>query len=145
MSKIDIKRDFGKPGMITSILLNKCPHCRKGYLFKNKNPYRLKRVFDMHIQCPVCGQKTELEPGFWYGTGYVSYVLCVIFSLFNLSWYWLVFGISWRDNSVFYWLVINGILLTVAMPALIRLSRTLYLSFFVHYDPEAKKNQTEKH
>jgi hypothetical protein len=90
----------------------------------------------MHSHCPVCTQETELEPGFWYGTGYVSYVMCVAFSVFNLAWYWLIFGISWRDNSVFHWLIINGALLVLAMPALMRWSRTLYLNFFVTYDPE---------
>jgi uncharacterized protein (DUF983 family) len=130
-----------KTGLITSILLNKCPRCRKGKLFRNQNPYHLKRVFDMHERCPVCGQPTELEPGFWYGTGYVSYVLCVVLSVINLCWYWMFFGLSWKDESVYIWLIINGIILTIAMPALIRLSRTLYLNFFVYYDSDTKDLQ----
>ncbi|MVT39882.1 DUF983 domain-containing protein [Chitinophaga oryziterrae] len=125
----------GRMSYISSLLLNKCPRCRKGDLFKNQNPYVLKKVFDMHDHCPVCGQKTELEIGFWYGTGYVSYVIAVLFSLFNLAWYWLIFGISWRDDSVYHWLITNGILLALIMPGLIRWSRTLYLSFFVSYEP----------
>ncbi len=129
---------MGKGNYLTTVLFNKCPRCRKTGLFKTDNPYRLKRVFDMHAHCPACGQATELEPGFWYGTGYVSYVLCVMLSLVTLTAYWLIFGISWRDNSIFYWLAINGAILLLAMPVLIRLSRTLYLSFFVQYDPEAR-------
>ncbi|WP_119080766.1 DUF983 domain-containing protein [Chitinophaga alhagiae] len=128
-----------KSSFLASLLLNKCPRCRKGELFSNKNPYRLGKVFDMHKKCPCCGQPTELEPGFWYGTGYVSYVLCVAISVFNLAWYWLFIGLSWKDNSIFYWLGINTFFLTVAMPVLIRLSRTLYLSFFVYYDEETEK------
>ena len=31
----------------------------------------------MHDNCPECGQKFDLEQGFWYGTGYVSYALAV--------------------------------------------------------------------
>ena len=87
--------------------------------------------------CPQCGQKVELEIGFWYGTGYVSYMVSVLFSLFNLAWYWIFIGISWRDDSVFHWLIVNGILLGLIMPGLIRWSRTLYLSFFVRYEPGA--------
>ncbi|MFY0255533.1 DUF983 domain-containing protein [Chitinophaga sp. 30R24] len=122
---------------ITSILKNKCPRCREGQLFKNNNPYQLKKVLDMHDHCPACSQRTELEIGFWYGTGYISYVLAVLFSIFNLIWYWLIFGITWRDNSIYYWLIVNGILLTVVMPILMRLSRTVYLNFYVYHDPEA--------
>jgi hypothetical protein len=120
---------------LSSLLLNKCPRCRQGDLFRNKNPYALKKLFDMHDHCPVCGQKTELEIGFWYGTGYVSYAVAVGFSLFNLAWYWLIIGITWRDDSIFHWLIVNGILLALIMPGLIRWSRTLYLSFFVSYEP----------
>lgn len=127
-----------KPGFISSILKNKCPRCRKGKLFKNNNPYDLNKVLDMQDNCPVCGQRTELEIGFWYGTGYVSYVLAVMFSVLNLTWYWLIFGITWRDNSIFHWLIVNGIILTLSMPVLMRLSRTLYLTFYVGYDPEAE-------
>lgn len=126
-----------KSSFITSILKNKCPRCRKGKLFKTDNPYQLKKVLDMHEKCPVCGQQTELEIGFWYGTGYVSYILAVLFSIFNLSWYWLIFGITWRDNSVYHWLIVNGIMLVLFMPALMRLSRTVYLNFYVYHDPEA--------
>lgn len=93
----------------------------------------------MEAHCPVCGQETELEIGFWYGTGYISYVLAVLFSALNLLWYWLVFGISWRDDSVIYWLIINGILLILFMPILMRLSRMVYLNFYVYYDPETDK------
>ncbi|TWF42261.1 uncharacterized protein DUF983 [Chitinophaga polysaccharea] len=130
-----------KSGFISSILKNKCPRCRKGKLFKNDNPYDLNKVLDMQDNCPVCGQRTELEIGFWYGTGYVSYVLAVMFSVLNLTWYWLIFGITWRDNSIFHWLIVNGIILTLSMPVLMRLSRTLYLTFYIGYDPEAAEDR----
>jgi uncharacterized protein (DUF983 family) len=133
-----------KSNFITGILGNKCPRCRKGKLFKNNNPYELKKVLDMHDNCPVCGQRTELEIGFWYGTGYVSYVLAVMFSIFNLIWYWLFFGITWRDNSIFHWLIVNGIILTLSMPLLMRLSRTLYLTFYVGHDPDAEDRKKKK-
>lgn len=133
-----------KPSFIGSIFANKCPRCRKGKLFKNDRPYELRNVLDMHDYCPVCGQRTELEIGFWYGTGYVSYVLAVLFSIFNLIWYWLIFGITWRDNSIFYWLAINGIILMLSMPLLMRLSRTLYLTFYIGHDPEAEHRRQQR-
>jgi uncharacterized protein (DUF983 family) len=127
----------GKSGFFTSILSNKCPKCRRGKLFKTDNPYQLNHILDMEKHCPVCGQETELEVGFWYGTGYISYVLAVLFSTLNLLWYWLIFGITWRDDSIIYWLIVNGILLILFMPVLMRLSRMVYLNFYVYYDPEA--------
>ena len=37
--------------------------------------------------CQVCGQRTQFEPGFYFGTGYVSYALTVGFSIITfVSW-----------------------------------------------------------
>ena len=106
-------------------------------MFKDSNPYRklsLKHIFDMHDNCPVCGQKYDLEPGFWYGTGYVSYALAVALSVTTfIAWYVLI-GISTDDNRIFYWLIFNAVALVVLQPWLMRLSRVIYIRFFVSYD-----------
>lgn len=128
------------PNLLPSVLKNKCPRCRKGDLFKNKNPYRFKKLFAMYDRCPVCGQKTEIEVGFWFGTGYVSYGLCVMLSMITFALYWIFIGITWRDNSIFHWLIANTILLVLIMPWLIRLSRVIYLYLFVRYDPGTASN-----
>lgn len=94
----------------------------------------------MYDRCPVCGQKTEIEVGFWFGTGYVSYGLCVILSMITFALYWIFIGITWRDNSIFHWLIANTILLVLIMPWLIRLSRVIYLYLFVRYDPRTASN-----
>jgi hypothetical protein len=108
-------------------------------MFKDKNPYRklsLSHIFDMHEHCPVCKQKYELETGFWYGTGYVSYALAVaVLAITFVAWLILI-GVSADDNRIFYWLIINVVLLVVIQPWLMRLSRVIYIRFFVHYDPE---------
>jgi hypothetical protein len=45
---------------------------------------------------------------------------------------------------VFYWLAFNAVLLIVLQPPLMRFSRTLWLSWFVKYDPDWKdKKQKE--
>ncbi len=106
-------------------------------MFKDSNPYKklsLKNIFDMHDNCPVCGQKFDLEPGFWYGTGYVSYAFAVALSVTTfVAWYVLI-GISTDDNRIFYWLIFNAFTLVVLQPWLMRLSRVLYIRFFVRYD-----------
>ena len=125
-----------RPGLIWSILSQKCPRCRRGKMFRENNPWKLKKTLSMHPECPVCGQRFELEVGFWYGTSYVSYALSVALSVATfVAWYVLV-GMSIRDNRFFWWMGLNIILLVVLQPWLMRISRTIWVNFFVKYDPE---------
>jgi hypothetical protein len=111
-------------------------------MFKEPNPYKkvkLSHIFDMPDNCPECGQKYELENGFWYGTGYVSYALAVAISVSTFVAWLVLIGVSTEDNRVFYWLVLNGVLLVLLQPWMMRLSRVIYLYFFVSYDENYKK------
>ncbi len=126
-----------KPNYYLSMLAMKCPRCRRGPMFKDNNAYRkltLKHIFNMHENCPVCGQKYDMEPGFWYGTGYVSYALAVAVSVSTFVAWWVLIGISTDDNRIYYWLIANTIALIVLQPWLMRLSRVIYMRFFVRYD-----------
>lgn len=127
-----------RPNYFVSMLKMKCPHCRRGHMFKQQNPFhwRFSKIFDMYERCPVCNQKFELETGFWFGTGYVSYALGIALSVFNLIWYWLFFGMSWQDDSLYWWLGINSVILIGLQPWLMRISRVIYLYFFVYYDED---------
>ena len=62
-----------------SIFNGTCPQCHEEKMFKSNNPYKLKTIFDMHENCPNCGQKFTPEPGFYYGAMYVSYAFGVAF------------------------------------------------------------------
>lgn len=132
-----------KPLYLWSVLNNKCPRCRQGDLFITKSSYDLKNTTKMHEKCPVCGQPTEIEVGFYYGTSYVSYALgvAIVASVF-VAW-WVLFGFSIYDNSLFYFLGVAIFLLIVLQPPLMRLSRTLWLSWFVKYDPDWKNKKVE--
>ncbi len=96
----------------------------------------------MNDRCPVCSQPTEIEPGFYYGTGFVSYGLTVAFSIATFMMWWLLIGISFEDNRVFYWLLINAVLMLLLQPLFMRLSRSLWLSWFVKYDPNWQQTKT---
>jgi hypothetical protein len=98
----------------------------------------------MHEECSVCRQKFNMEPGFWYGTGYVSYALTVAFSVATFIAWWVLIGISIYDNSLFWWLGINAIMLIVLQPWLMRLSRTIYLYFFVRYDKNYQETKPQE-
>jgi len=124
-----------------TVLHNKCPHCREGNLFYDKGSYHLKTFMKMNKECPECGQKTEIEEGFYIGTGYVSYALTVAFSVSTFVAWWVLIGLSVDDNRVFWWLGTNAILMLLIQPYLMRLSRSIWLSFFVSYQANW---QTEK-
>lgn len=119
--------------MLPSMLKMKCPNCRKGHMFTNKSIFPLGKLLDMPERCPVCGQKMELEVGFYYGTGYVSYALSVGLFFFNLIWYWGLIGLSYKDNSIFYYLITSVTIVLLLQPWLMRISRVLYLYMFVKY------------
>lgn len=134
-----------KPNYFWSILTMRCPRCRRGDMFKHSNPYKkikLSYILDMYHTCPVCNQKYDLEVGFWYGTGYVSYALAVLLSGITFVAWWILIGVSFNDNRVFYWLGINTFLLVVIQPWMMRLSRVIYLYFFVSYDTDFENKKS---
>ena len=92
----------------------------------------------MHEHCPLCGQATDLEVGFYYGTGYVSYGITMLLSGVTFVLWWILIGVSVNDNRVFWWLGTNTFLLIILQPPLMRFSRSLWLSWFVKYDPDWK-------
>jgi len=127
------------PGFLKSILSMQCPRCRRGKMFKDSNAYRqlsLAHIFDMPDKCSVCDQPFEMEPGFWYGTGYVSYALAVAVCVASFIAWWVLIGISTEDARIFYWLGANSLLLVILQPWMMRLSRVIYIRFFISYDRE---------
>ncbi len=123
-------------GYLSSSLQCKCPRCREGDLFKNPLRFTLKGNLEMHATCTVCGQPTEIEVGFYYGTGYVSYALTVALTVSTLVAWWVLIGFSTEDNRFFWWLGSNAVLLILLQPWLMRISRSLWISWFVSYDPD---------
>lgn len=136
-----------KPNYWWSIFSMKCPRCRRGRMFKSSNPFKklkLAHIFDMHEHCPECNQKFEMERGFWYGTGYVSYALAVAVSATTFVAWLVLIGVGVDDNRIFWWLGINTLILVVTQPWLMRLSRVIYLYIFVKYDPEYEKHKPKE-
>lgn len=133
-----------KASYLWAVLTNRCPRCREGKLFLTDNAYR-KQSMKMHSHCPVCGQPTEIEVGFYYGTGYVSYALSIAVLVASFVAWKVLIGISFSidDNRIFYWMGFSFLLLFALQPVLMRLSRTLWLSWFVRYDPNWKKRKPD--
>lgn len=99
----------------------------------------------MNANCPVCSQVTEIEVGFYYGTGYVSYAVTVAFSIATFIAWKVLIGMSFDidDNRIFYWLGTNVFFLLLMQPPLMRLSRSLWLSWFVSYDKDWQNKSPE--
>ena len=122
-----------KPALLPAIFSMKCPNCRKGHMFCNKSIFPLKDLLKMPERGTECGQNMELDVGFYYGTGYVSYALTLVFLSGVFFTYWGIFGISYKDNSVFYALGWSIAVVLLLQPWLMRMSRVLYLYMFVRY------------
>jgi uncharacterized protein (DUF983 family) len=123
---------------LASTLSCRCPRCREGKLFKYPVTANLNKNMDMNKNCLVCGQPAEIEVGFYYGTSYVSYAITVGLSIASLLVWWMIIGLSTNDNRFFYWLGFNAVLLILLQPWLMRLSRSMWISWFVKYDPDWK-------
>lgn len=130
-----MKPEESNRGYLATVLGCYCPRCREGKLFAKKFALRLRGVLQMHKHCPSCGQPTEIEVGFYYGTGYVSYFITIFLSFFSAFIWWITIGFSTSDNRFIVWIILNSITLLCLQPWLMRLSRSLWLSWFVTYDP----------
>lgn len=63
----------------------------------------------------------------------INYALTVILLFLNLLWYWPIFGLSYMDDSVFYFLGTSITIVLILQPWLMRLSRMIYLYLYVSY------------
>jgi uncharacterized protein (DUF983 family) len=136
---------------IYSIFTYTCPRCHEGKLFRNKKTYS-SGFTEMNPRCSVCGEDFEREPGFYFGAAYVSYALTVALwvSLFVALTVFDLIGLikfGFFDDGLLYF-VLGIVLLVVLLPVLYRLSRAIWINFFVKYRADAiefnQQRQKEK-
>lgn len=118
------------PSFFYGLLTNKCPNCREGYVFEQKGIFPLGNLLKIKPHCPVCGQKLIYERN---NGGGINYALTVILLFLNLVWYWPIFGLSYLDNSIYYFLATSITVVVLIQPWLMRLSRMIYLYLFIQY------------
>lgn len=118
-----------------SILALKCPRCHRGNLYYKNNPYSWEYMDKMKKECDHCGQNFIREEGFYWGAMYVGYGVStgLIFTILGLDL--LLQG--YVSYPVLYAAVLMPILL---MPVIHRISRAIWINFFVHYDPDITPN-----
>ncbi len=136
-----------KKTYLGSVIFNKCPKCRTGNLFTHKGAFRIKGLTDFNDSCSKCGENFKREPGFYFGASYVSYGLTVAIwvavyvALKTLD----ALGVISYDFFENPWtFMITGLItVLVLFPAIYRLSRSFWISFFVKYDPRKEESLNE--
>jgi uncharacterized protein (DUF983 family) len=116
---------------LSGLLRSKCPSCRKGNIFLNKSVFPLGQAFTMVDRCTVCGQKMQQEE---YRGGGMNYALTILLFFLNIFWYWPIFGLTYTDNSFFYFLITSTVVVIMAQPWLMRLSLVVYLYLTIKYN-----------
>jgi len=119
--------------LLASIFSLRCPSCREGKLFRNNQPYNPNKLFEMHAKCPHCAQNLQPEPGFYYGSMYVSYGLTV--AIFVAV---VVIGYTFFNPDMWDIVISLTIVLFLVAPLVFRLSRSIWAHMFIK-----KKNTTE--
>lgn len=87
----------------------------------------------MPERCSECNLKYELEIGFWFGTGYISYGMSVGLIIIMAVIFAFTYGFDYRNNSIFIFLGVAVSTMVLLQPILMRYSRALYLRIFVKY------------
>jgi len=89
----------------------------------------------MYEKCPHCGQKYELEPGFYWGAMYMSYMVSsfLIFAFFALYRFAL-------DIRLLYAYVFSLLSLFLLYPFVFRIARAIWLNIYVGYRGEMKSS-----
>ena len=119
---------FKKGTKLYSIFNNKCPRCHEGDFYVKPGFFVLKNGLKMHENCTHCGLKYTIEPSFFYGAMYVSYALTVAIAIATfIIGYWIGTGLLYRFIAIF-------VMLIILTPVTLRLSRLIYINFFIHFD-----------
>jgi len=128
---------MAKRFFLVNAFMKKCPRCQEGDLFIK--PFEISKPVNMPTNCPVCNQKFEPEPGFYYGAMFLSYIVSAFFFLGIMGACLLIFKLSLNAAM--------GVVLAVAALTYLfwlRFSRSLWINIMVQYDPNAKHDKTEK-
>jgi len=126
---------FLKGTKLYSIFTGKCPVCHEGEMYLEKNPYKITKIMEMHDHCSHCGKKFKIEPSFFFGAMYVSYGVGVAIAVaaFIISY----FFIGMERNYSFLAIILT---LVILFPLIVRISRNIWINFFVHYDKNKAKS-----
>lgn len=108
-----------------ALLQLRCPRCHTGKLF-SASALNVTQFAQMPAQCPACGQSFEPEPGFYFGSMYITFAFNVAtFLVLGVLIYYLL----GNPDTWVYVAIITGATV-VLTPVILRYSRALMLYLF---------------
>ena len=127
-----------KGNKLYGILTGTCPKCHEESMYLDKNAYHLRKVLKMHERCSHCNTKYKIEPSFFYGAMYVSYGVGIAFAVAAF----IISKVLLQSTLLtsFFAIMASQIFL---LPIILRLSRNIWISFFITYDSSAKTNRLD--
>jgi len=114
-----------------ALLKLRCPRCHTAKLFSH--PAVSTSFVEMPLQCPICGQSYEPEPGFYYGAMYISSGFSTgILLLIGFMLYYFA-----NDPPLWVYITAVGVAILLVTPLLFRYSRAVMLYGFggARFDP----------
>jgi len=123
-----------KGSKLYSIFKGTCPKCQNESMYKESNPYKISKIFDMYDTCSHCGLHYKIEPSFFYGAMYVSYGVGIAFSVAAF----IIAKIFFNASLIQSFMAIVGTLI-VFYPIILRGSRNIWINIFIKYNPKAVK------
>jgi uncharacterized protein (DUF983 family) len=126
-----------KGNKLYSILTGSCPKCHQESMYLDKNPYRPGHHFKMPERCANCNTTYKIEPSFFYGAMYVSYVLGIAFAVAAF----IISKLLLEADILTTFIAIVATMIGF-MPVIIRLSRNIWINIFIKYDPKASQTSS---
>ena len=103
----------------------RCPRCHQGQLF-SYSALNVTKFARMPAQCPVCGQTFEPEPGFYFGSMYITFGFNVAtFLVLGVLLYYLL-----DDPDTWVYVGVITAVTVLLTPIILRYSRALMLYLF---------------
>lgn len=126
-----------KGSKLYSIFTGTCPNCQEESMYTHANPYNLTKLFKMHDHCSQCTTKYKIEPSFFFGAMYISYMLGVAISVAVFIISYVFIGTSLKTSFI-----LIMIAMVFGMPIYIRLSRNIWINLYINFGENkyVKKN-----
>jgi Protein of unknown function (DUF983) len=86
----------------------------------------------MRLRCPKCNLNYYPEPGYYYGSMFISYIWSGWFCLFFVAFFHWYLGLS---QTIAFGMLIG--FMAINFVYIFRISRLMWINVNVSYDPEA--------
>ncbi|HHG84589.1 MAG TPA: DUF983 domain-containing protein [Bacteroidetes bacterium] len=114
------------PSMMNAIMKGHCPECRKGAFFRYPLFKWTTGFLDSHKNCPHCGLKYEVEPGFFWGSMYINYA----FNVATIAAVAIFVYVLIRPESIWAYIIPIISSVVVSVPPSTRFARMIWVHVF---------------